>query len=363
QRADDLRLWEDADLAYVVVDEFHTYDGAQGTDVAMLLRRLAAALGHSEPGRPLGNICPVATSATLGEGGDGAEIRRVAEAVFGTPFGPDSVIGEDRQSTEEFIEEAGIDYTLPLPDPQELASIPDPHGNERAMAQIMQAVTGQDSLTPQELGKVLRQHILTSAVIEVLDGEPRTLEEILERLPRKGAYSWGTAIRLSPMQAATALARFVALLSEARNPEDGDRPFLHIETHLWVRSVTRLLRAVGPRPGFAWYGEAPPPLDAETTITGGGREMLPAVYCRHCGRSGWAAISPERDPQDLVTDPSRIYRSGIAEKRLVRPLITATRREVEARAAGDKNGPNVLVLAANGQHIRPLDPEKDLENS
>src|SRR5690606_18777273 len=70
-----------------------------------------------------------------------------------------------------------------------------------------------------------------------------------------------------------------------------------------------------------------------------------------------------RDPQDLVTDPSRIYRSGIAEKRLVRPLITATRREVEARAAGDKNGPNVLVLAANGQHIRPLDPEKDLENS
>ncbi|TDD64342.1 DEAD/DEAH box helicase [Actinomadura darangshiensis] len=363
QRADDLKLWEDADLAYIVVDEFHTYDGAQGTDVAMLLRRLAAATGHSEPGLPLGKICPVATSATLGESGDGAEIRRVAETVFGTPFESDSVIGEDRQSADEFIEDAGIDYTLPLPDPQELASIPDPHGDDGAMAQIMQAVTGHDSLTPQELGKALRQHILTSAVLEVLDGKPHMLGEILELLPRKGAYSWGTAIRLSPMQAAAALARFVALLSEARDPEDADRPFLHVETHLWVRSVTRLLRAVGPRPGFGWYGEAPPPLDAETTVTGAGRELLPAVYCRHCGRSGWAAISPERDPHDLVTDPARIYRSGISEKRLVRPLITATRRELEARAAGEPGGPNVLVLAANGQHVRPLDPEKDLENS
>jgi ATP-dependent helicase YprA (DUF1998 family) len=96
QRADDLPLWEGADLRYVVVDEFHTYDGAQGTDVAMLLRRLAAATGRSEPGRPLGRICPVATSATLGEGGDGDRIREVAHAVFGTEFDKDSIIAKDR---------------------------------------------------------------------------------------------------------------------------------------------------------------------------------------------------------------------------------------------------------------------------
>lgn len=362
QRADDLELWKDAEIAYAVVDEFHTYDGAQGTDVAMLLRRLAAATGHSRPGKPLGAICPVATSATLGEGGDGVQIRRVAETVFGTPFSADSVIGEDRLTAEEFVANADIDYSLPLPDPQELASIPDPHGDDGAMAQIMEAVTGRDGLTPQELGETLRRHILTSAVLEVLDGKPHTLAEILELLPRKGAYSWGTAIRLSPSQAAAALARFVALLSEARDPEDPERPFLHVETHLWVRSVSRLLRAVGPKPGFGWYGEAPPPLDAETTLTGGGRELLPAVFCRHCGRSGWAAISPERDPHELVTDPIRIYRSGISEKRLVRPLITATRAEAEAQATGGP-GPKVLVLTANGHHVRPLDPEKDLELS
>ncbi|MER5359652.1 DEAD/DEAH box helicase [Streptomyces sp. NPDC002785] len=72
QRAEDRPLWEGADLTYVVLDEFHTYDGAQGTDVAMLLRRLGATVGASRAGRPLGDICPVATSATLGEGSGGA---------------------------------------------------------------------------------------------------------------------------------------------------------------------------------------------------------------------------------------------------------------------------------------------------
>ncbi|WP_328601243.1 DEAD/DEAH box helicase [Actinomadura physcomitrii] len=360
QRADDLPLWEGADIAYVVVDEFHTYDGAQGTDVAMLLRRLAAATGHSEPGRPLGRICPVATSATLGEGGDGAKIRAVAETVFGTPFPEDSVIGEDRQSVEEFI--GDIDYTLPLPDPQELASIPDPHGDDSAMGRVMAAVTGRDALSAQELAVVLRRHILTSAVLDVLDGRPHTFEEILELLPRKGAYNWGAAIRLSPKQAATALARFVALLSIARDPDDerGKAPFLHIETHLWVRSVSRLLRAVGPKPSFGWFGEPLPALDAESTMAGGGREMLPAVYCRHCGRAGWAAISPERDPYDLVTDAARIYRAGISDKRLVRAMITATPNEVADQLAG-RPGPAVMVLEAGGHHVRPVNPSRDAD--
>ena len=90
QRGDDLPLWRDADIRYVVVDEFHTYDGAQGTDVAMLLRRLAAATGHAEPGRPLGRICPVATSATLGETArqHRADPRRSPSRCSAPPFGP-----------------------------------------------------------------------------------------------------------------------------------------------------------------------------------------------------------------------------------------------------------------------------------
>ncbi|GAE68782.1 helicase [Cutibacterium acnes JCM 18909] len=44
-RHEDQRIWQQSaeSLQYLVLDEFHTYDGAQGTDVAMLLRRLGLA--------------------------------------------------------------------------------------------------------------------------------------------------------------------------------------------------------------------------------------------------------------------------------------------------------------------------------
>jgi ATP-dependent helicase YprA (DUF1998 family) len=116
-RSDDRELWSantPDTLKYVVLDEFHTYDGAQGTDVAMLLRRLGATLGMAAPGRPLGGAVPVATSATLGTGaGAVTELRDFAGKVFGTDFDDASVIGETRQTAEEAC---GItDYRLPHP--------------------------------------------------------------------------------------------------------------------------------------------------------------------------------------------------------------------------------------------------------
>ena len=355
QRGDDLPLWRDADLRYVVVDEFHTYDGAQGTDVAMLLRRLAAATGHTEPGRPLGRICPVATSATLGETAGSTEgIREVAEQVFGTPFPDGSVIGEQRQAPGDFL--GPVDYGLPLPDPRDLAALPDPRSEPSAMERVAELVTGQAGQRPEALGRMLGRHILTHALIEVLGDQPSTSQEILEDLPRKGPYSWGAAFRQSPQTVAAALARFTALLSIARAP-DGNRPFLHVETHLWIRPLSRIVRLISDRPAFGWYGGAAP--EAESTLGGTPRESLPATYCRHCGRSGWSAISPERDPQDLDSDPQKIYRAAVSDKRLVRPFIAATVQEADACAAGQGGAPAVLVLEPDGRRVRPLNPARD----
>ena len=356
QRGEDLALWQDADIGYVVVDEFHTYDGAQGTDVAMLLRRLAAATNHAQPGKPLGSICPVATSATLGEGGDQERIRKVAGQVFGTAFGENSVITEQRLPAEELL--GDIDYSLPLPAPQDLAGLGDPRVDDQAMAEIAKLVTGQEPADPVELGRLLRTHILTHALMDVLGDKPSTSSEVLDLLPRKGAYNWGEAFRRYPQRTAAALARFVALLSEARDPDDATRPFLHIETHLWIRPLSRLLRIISPNPRFGWFGEVSP--ETETTQGGVARESLPAVYCRHCGRSGWAALSPEKDPQKLVPDPAKIYRAAVSSKRLIRPLIAATAEEVTACAIGQPGTVAVFMLDPAGDRIRPLDPTKDL---
>ncbi len=80
----DRELWASntpTTLRYVVVDELHTFDGAQGTDLALLLRRLRARLKIE----PKHLIC-AGTSATLGGGSDTAPLREYARQVFGVPF-------------------------------------------------------------------------------------------------------------------------------------------------------------------------------------------------------------------------------------------------------------------------------------
>nr|WP_242516873.1 DEAD/DEAH box helicase [Corynebacterium mendelii] len=106
-RPEDRNIWVKSatSLRYLVLDEFHTYDGAQGTDVALLLRRLGLVLKSlqpegflasvgADPQSPLGAVVPVATSATLGDKSDVSPILNFAETVFGTKFKTSSVVTE-----------------------------------------------------------------------------------------------------------------------------------------------------------------------------------------------------------------------------------------------------------------------------
>ncbi|WEV24869.1 DEAD/DEAH box helicase [Streptomyces sp. 71268] len=399
QRQKDAPLWADADLTYIVIDEFHTYDGAQGTDVAMLLRRLAAVVGAAEDGRPLGGICPVATSATLGSAGgtDGAgagprAMLDVASQVFGVRFPDDAVIGEDRRDAEEFL--LPVDRSLPLPSPGELAGLPDPARTPGGMDVVARATLGCDTADPRELGRRLLAHPLTHELLRAKDA-PLTAVETLENFPDTSA--WRAEAERDPETAARALARFVALISVARDPKPGpdgrDRPLLLVENHLWLRALSRVLRFVAPEPVFSWSDADQVALaeqdraaaerralaiaaqtERRLRVRGAGR--LPAAYCRHCGRSGWAAICPDRDPQNLHHAPDEIYRAaaaGGAAKGRVRAMIAATPAEAaeQARAVlarraahrgrkGAAHDASLLVLEDNGRALRALDPDEVL---
>ncbi|GGV07120.1 helicase [Streptomyces litmocidini] len=399
QRQQDTPLWGDADLTYIVIDEFHTYDGAQGTDVAMLLRRLAAVVGAAEDGRPLGRICPVATSATLGSAGgaDGAgsgprAMLDVASQVFGVRFPDDAVIGEDRRDAEEFL--LPVDRSLPLPSPGELAGLPDPARTPGGMDAVARATLGCDTADPRELGRRLLAHPLTHELLRAKDA-PLTAVEALETFP--DASAWRAEAERNPETAARALARFVALISVARDPKPGpdgrDRPLLLVENHLWLRALSRVLRFVAAEPVFSWSDADQVALaeqdraaaerrslavaaqtERRLRVRGAGR--LPAAYCRHCGRSGWAAICPDRDPQNLHYAPEEIYRAAAsrgAAKGRVRAMIAATPPEAaeQARALlarraahrgrkGAAHDASLLVLENNGRALRRLDPDEVL---
>lgn len=114
-------LWEHSQagvLRYLVVDEFHTFDGAQGTDLACLIRRLRDRL-HC-PGEEL--VC-VGTSATLGGPESHQAMLSYAGQIFASQFEASSLIQEERLSAEEFFtvhtafgdDENGGLFALPLP--------------------------------------------------------------------------------------------------------------------------------------------------------------------------------------------------------------------------------------------------------
>ena len=94
----DYRLWRrngPDTLRYLVVDELHTFDGAQGTDLACLIRRLRVRLGASRE-----KLICAGTSATLGGEIDKAQQLDYVSRIFDQPFEPGAVVGEVRQSID-----------------------------------------------------------------------------------------------------------------------------------------------------------------------------------------------------------------------------------------------------------------------
>ncbi|WEH18406.1 DEAD/DEAH box helicase [Streptomyces sp. VNUA24] len=365
QRIPDVPLWQSDSLAYVVLDEFHTYDGAQGTDVAMLLRRLGAATGAAREGRPLGDITPVATSATLGgsvpdgpvaegpERSDRELLLEFAEKVFGTPFPDAALVGEDRLLPKEVVDEP--DFLLPSPAPDALAALPDPLDDDSALVELARLMLGEPITDPLQVGDKLKHHILVKAILDVAGNTPVTVPEIAREFAQRGGGPvWDEAARSDPGVLELAFARILALISHARTPHPvtgKPGPFLRVEAQLWVREVRRVIRAATAEPHFRWYDDDGPTGDSRpnpanlaiyqpTEVDSAGeigdredasrrpvgppyRRHLPAVYCRHCGRSGWAALSTELEWQQLKTNTLEIYKAAAQKRRPVRWMLRA----------------------------------------
>ena len=106
----DHRLWRHNEpdmLRYLVVDELHTFDGAQGTDLACLVRRLRSRLRVTRE-----RLICVGTSATIGGGGNREDLFAYVSRIFDQPFDSDAVVGEVRQSIDEFLGSSLISRSL-----------------------------------------------------------------------------------------------------------------------------------------------------------------------------------------------------------------------------------------------------------
>ena len=335
-RAEDQELWRQSaeSLTYLVLDEFHTYDGAQGTDVAMLLRRLGLKLkSHWQPrggpadnhtaeewDRPLGRITPVGTSATLGPGDDGASPQRsivkFATQVFGEDF-DGAVVSEERTDPQTWSESERLDGpNVTAGQAVELAeTLPDdatPEEIARAVAAVLDpGHVGTDPAT------VLRRHPFIARLL----GETtraRHVAELADLIPGDPATR-AARIRF-------VLAVFDALAHLRATAADGgpDRSWPSTEVHLWLREVTRLDRHAEGAPRFRWGDDGTTLGDVDAT--GGSGVAFPALYCRNCGRSGWGVeLAPVG--LTLAASDAGIRRNHAAGEGRFRALLTATGEE------------------------------------
>ncbi|KYF78234.1 hypothetical protein BE11_12325 [Sorangium cellulosum] len=293
QRPRDAGLWAHnapGRLRYLVLDELHTYDGAQGTDVACLVRRLGARLGARLGGAD--SICPVGTSATVTGGADTTdELLRFASRVFDRQFAEDALIGEARLSAAELFEMFGDEGAgaLPtgdvgrlLPAPQEEA---DAHVRAAARAWFprdtaLARAAGEDFRV--RLGEAVLRHPLARALVRTA-GQRLLPWDAICREVRAGTPALSTR---TEAEAEALLTSLLTLLSWSKRQVGVRRmPLVSVQVQLWVREVRRLLRevtAAGAAPRFRWVDDGPGP---EATAA------LPTAYCRECGHASWVTVT------------------------------------------------------------------------
>ncbi|MDT8392016.1 MAG: DEAD/DEAH box helicase [Lentisphaeria bacterium] len=318
-RPRDAELWKDNEpdtLRYMVVDELHTFDGAQGTDLACLIRRLKNRL-HV----PQRNLCCIGTSATLGDTTETSRLREYAGEVFGETFDDKSVITEETLSAEEFFANSMIHMATRFPRPDQADSMmPDNYADINAYLQgqipLWFDKDGENFGMPDwrlQLGDRLLGHGFFRNLLSILSRKPYTVADLLQELERyipegaRGDKECGLN-RIGSLLALTGFALREGNDPIKRGSEDWEalsdaeklkrcRPLVDIRLQLWLRELRRLVCSVREQPVLRFADD----LNMEEGVA-----HLPLVHCRECGETGWLGVKRTTDTR-FGQDLQKVY--------------------------------------------------------
>ncbi|APT93365.1 hypothetical protein CPHO_11235 [Corynebacterium phocae] len=377
-RSNDQPIWERsaATLQYLVLDEFHTYDGAQGTDVALLLRRLELMLQKFRPERADIAVTPVATSATMGADADPAAMVDFAHTVFGVEFPSDAVISETSLTLEQWQEQMTASFgehhgEFPELTGQLVRAVNEGIGSRQAEGDapydhdVHEVICEKLFTCPSTVDAALAAYNKHPLIVEILKHAsespvPLVAREESDEVSLATKVLEPTLLRVLGDEAQTFLMHVLSEIAFLRAEYGFDHPFEAkqlpgVETHLWVREVSRVERAVGPTDGpmFRWYDDGP----------SDDPQWLPACYCRNCGRSGWM-IAKEAGDDQLVTESQKIRSISMDKPQLQRPLLDAEAEALEeiGRDLGDIASVHWLNLTLPAL-TRTKPSDKDVEDN
>ena len=371
-RGRDKTLWaqnKPETLRFLVVDEMHTFDGAQGADLALLLRRLKYRLNIAS-----GQLICIGSSATLGSGEEAAtELRRYAETIFGEPFDARSVVRETRKTPNEVFKDP--EY-LDRPDPNEIhvalreAAEMDQSGAAKRLAACLfpdrtaPDLAFLDGGNPADLewrialGVRLVQHHLCQRTLKIIaeQKEPTSLQVVAAGLGLVRALrDWSETDK-------SALAELVvALVAWARSGSiESPRPLFNVRLQLWIREMSRMVTTL-PRTELGCVRSKIHlfhALDLDRNML---RRALPVVNCNRCGATAHLGRQDARS-RSLHADLEQLYReffddNGADRIRLI--YHESIDRMIQASGArgqivrGLLNAETVEFTPADHDHLEP----------
>ncbi|MFN2199309.1 MAG: DEAD/DEAH box helicase, partial [Anaerolineales bacterium] len=351
-RPNDRGVWSQngaGTLRYLVVDELHTFDGAQGTDLACLIRRLKYRLEADRK-----QLCCVGTSATLGGPEGLTDLREYAAKVFGEEFDAESVITESREDYTNFLHGSFVARSFDIPNEDNLNmmgpsnfSTVDDYLRKQTALWFGDRVTIDDTSGgkwTETLGSELKTHPLFRTILQILDGKIVSEDMLLRHL--KGTFrefaSGSLQYHRMLLQSLTALISTARTLSTT-GPEPKLVPFVQVRYQSWLREMRRMVASVGEQPRLEFAADL-----TDTEL----QTHLPVVHCRECGSTGWAGLKKQNE--DKVQSTLVEFYSGYFAKN-PSPNICYLFPDAENLETGDEAGFYAAVCPAC---LRLTSPDK-----
>ena len=199
---------------FLILDEAHTYRGAHGTEVAMLLRRLKERIF----GKADGCMQCIATSATLGGGKDDVkEVATFASQLFSEKFNEEDIILSKRD-----ILHCGQNNVCDLKSYEEILKY-----FQNKDVKALRNLTGSKGIDIDEIVyNFMINDKFTYELRKTIINEVLTIDEL--------------ALKLAPKEdletVRTAIVSIIEIGSKIKDPETG-LPLINAKYHVFVRSL------------------------------------------------------------------------------------------------------------------------------
>ena len=231
-RPKDVDIFSQNRLKYIVLDEAHTYRGAQGIEVALLMRRLKDAFWGSK-------FQFFLTSATFvsGQSSDVKnELAQFASNLTGSTFQPDNVIfGETHNPFLKSQNKSVINPKMIVSDDDTMTKWIEALSNENVLKErlfqlgwINKEICQKKDSFNTLLYELLVDNEIMKAIQEVISKEPSTVKEIAEAVFPDFSDSQDSYLR--------AIQWFLIMGSHARASKNAP-PLLGTRMHIFFRGL------------------------------------------------------------------------------------------------------------------------------